>query len=121
MGSAPTSIQCQEHGTPCRRIYDFQYNQDNTRFFRNAVDGTTFSYSLGHEMPASKSELYKEYDARGIEPVTRKTMPEAWKADQEFADAVRHGEIVEQPKPTPDISRGTKVLDQLRKSNVRIG
>ncbi len=119
MGSAPASIRCEEHGADCKRVYDFQFSPDNTRFFRNPVDGTRFSYSLGREMPDSKSELFREYEQRGIEPVTRKTMPEAWKADQEYAAAVRSGEKIEKPKP--DISKGVTVLEQLRKSNVRFG
>lgn len=119
MGEAPASVACDEHGTTCKRVYDFQYSPDNTRFFRNPVDGSSFSYTLGHEMPDNKRALYKEYERRGIEPVTRKTMPEAWKADQEYAAAVRAGESREKPKT--DISKGTSVTEQLRNSNVRIG
>lgn len=119
MGSAPKSVRCSDHGQDCTRVYDFQFAEDRTRFFRNPIDGSSYSYSLGHAMPDTKAKLHAEYERRGIEPVTPKTMPDQWKENQEYAASVRAGGARD-TEPKIDISKGPTVRGLLRESNIRI-
>jgi len=70
-------------------------------------------------MPDSRNERNRLYDAMGAEPVTRGSMPQSWKENQEYAEHVRNGGERDTFKNI-DISGGKKVIDQLRKGNVRI-
>lgn len=121
MDEVGSAKPCPDCGAQSTRIFTVpQYNPDNTRFFRNPVNGTRFSYHLGREMPETRSEYKSLCDKMGIEPVTSKTMPEQWKQDQEYLQHVRNGGERDTATNT-DISRGPKVKDMLRESNVRIG
>lgn len=118
MGAAPTSVQCCEY--EANRVYgDFQFTEDRCRQFRNPVDGSKFSYSLGQEYPQSRGERDALFGALGCEPVTRGTMPAQWKWHQEYADHKLHG-----GEPLPNdgyvAPKGdVTVLDQLRKSDAK--
>lgn len=118
MGSAPPSVPCCEHDAT--RVYGvFQFNEDRCRQFRNPVDGTSHSYSLGCQYPQSRRERDALFSALGCEPVTRGTMPEQWKWHQEYAEHKRHGgEALPNDGYVPPKSDVT-VLDQLRKSDVK--
>ena len=118
MGHAVSRVPCCE--CDATRVYgDFQFTEDRCRQFRNPVDGTKHSYSLGMEYPDSRGKRNAVFDALGCEPVTPGTMPEQWKWHQEYAEHKRHG-----GEPLPNdgyvAPKGTvTVLDQLRKSNAK--
>lgn len=119
MGSAPGSVPCCEFDA--QRVYgNFQFSEDRTRFFRNPVDGTTHSYSLGMQYPDTRAKRDATFTALGCEPVTRKTMPESWRWHQEYAEHKRRG-----GEPLPNDGAAATpgkltVLDQLRRSGVKI-
>jgi hypothetical protein len=123
MGSAPSNPKHQACGYAALRIYDCNFAEDRYRFFKNPVDGTSFSYSLGIEHPDNRRDYYAALEQRGCEPVTRATMPERWKRDQEYLDHVRTGgeriDAEEHPPPGPAV--GVRVLDQMRKTGFRVG
>lgn len=122
MGSAPTRANCEVCGRHAHRIYGFHFSEDRTRQFRNPIDGTRFSYSLGCEMPDNRRAYHDILTAKQCEPVTPGTMPEVWKAEQQYREHVMNGgerdQNFESPKPTATV--GKSVLQQLRESNVRI-
>jgi len=70
-------------------------------------------------MPDNRRDRNKMYEQMGAEPVTRGTMPQSWKENQEYAEHIRNGGERDTFKNI-DISGGEKVIAQLRKSNVRI-
>lgn len=76
---------------PGRRVFTVpQYSEDRTRFFRGP-SGSRYSYMLGQNMPESRAEFHKICEQKGIEPVSRSTMPEGWKAAAQYARHVREG------------------------------
>jgi hypothetical protein len=113
MGEAPSRTLC-ECGRMAHRVYGFHFQEDRTRFFRNGVDGTSFSYSLGTQMPDTRHAYHALLDATGCEPVTPGTMPAQWKENAQYLEHVQHGgEREPPPKPQPT---GTTVLQQMRES-----
>lgn len=121
MGEAPSRIFC-ECGRVANRVYGFHFQEDRTRMFKNPVDGTTFSYSLGEQMPDNRRDYHRLLEKHNCEPVTRGTMPAQWKADQELLEHVKHGGKYEPPpKPKPSAG-GPTILQQLRESKTfRVG
>jgi hypothetical protein len=121
MGEAASRITCERCGRLAARIYGFHFVEDRTRFFRNPVDGTSFSYSLGVQMPDNRADYHRLLAAKGCEPVTPGTMPEQWKENQAYREHVTSGgdrdAAFEQPQPA---TCGKTVLQQLRESDVRI-
>ncbi len=86
---APGCPQCH---APARRVYTvFQYTEDRTRHFRNPVTGDRHSFMLGQPMPESRREFHKLCEQKGIEPVSRSSMPKEWKAASEYARHVKSG------------------------------
>lgn len=78
------------HGTS-RRIFSVpQYSEDRTRFFRGAT-GTRYSHMLGQDMPESRSEFHRICEQKGIEPVSRASIPSHWKEAASYARHVRDG------------------------------
>lgn len=96
-----------------------QHVEDKSRFFRNTVDGSDYSHALGTRMPDNRTERNKLYERLGAEPVTPGTMPAQWKEDREYAEHVKNGGQREGFKQI-DISGGEKVIDKLRKGDIRI-
>ena len=122
MGQSPPTIDCPCDGI-AKRIYgNFQFSEDRTRFFRNPVDGSKFSYSLGMEHPDTRADYRRVLDGLGCEPVTAKTMPERWKEDRQYLEHVQHGgerlprDGAPEPKPV-----GMTIREQMDKSNFRVG
>lgn len=116
----PTRVVC-ECGRLAHRVYGFNFQEDRTRFFRNPVDGTKFSYALGREMPDNRSEYHQLLDANRCEPVTRGTMPSQWKENAEYLEHVVHGGERDMPPPLGGKPVGKTVLQQMRESNFRVG
>lgn len=113
MGEAPSRVLC-ECGRLAHRVYGFHFQEDRTRMFKNPVDGTSFSYSLGTTMPDNRADYHRLLEERGCEPVTRGTMPAQWKENAELLEHVQHGGTYEPPpKPKPT---GQTVLEQMRAS-----
>lgn len=120
MGTAAASVPCCE--SQAERVYgNFQFSEDRTRFFRNPVDGTRFSYSLGMQYPDTRAARDKTFAALGCEPVTRKTMPENWRWHQEYAEHKRQGGE-RLPGDGAPISKpvGITVREQFRRSGVKV-
>jgi hypothetical protein len=118
MGSAPALVPCCDQQA-ARVFGDFQFTEDRCRQFRNPVDGTEFSYSLGRRYPQSRGERDALFAQIGCEPVTPGTMPEKWKWHQEYAEHKRHGGE-RLPNDGYEAKPGKlTVLEQLRKSNVK--
>jgi len=122
MGKAPTRVSCEACGRHAHRIYGFHFTEDRTRLFRNPVDGTTFSYSLGEQMPDNRADYHRLLAEKQCEPVTRGTMPAQWRDEQQYLEHVKHGgerdKSFESPAPPPVKTK--TVLEQLRESNVKI-
>lgn len=121
MDSRPAIIACGVCGQEAARVVgNFHFQEDRYRFFRNPIDGTTHSYALGMEHPDNRADYQRACAERGCEPVTPRTMPQAWKDDQAYREHVEHGgerSAPELPKPS-----GIGVLDQLRASKTfRVG
>lgn len=87
--------------------------------FRNGIDGSTFSYSLGTEMPDNRRAYHELLADRQCEPVTRKTMPTQWKENAQYLEHVQHGGERETYTP-PTKPVGKTVLQQMRESNFRV-
>jgi hypothetical protein len=120
MGGAPVVLPCCTETYAQRVFGNFQFSEDRCRFFRNPIDGTQHSYSLGMQYPDTRAARNATFAALGCEPVTRKTMPENWRWHQEYAEHKAHGGE-RLPNDGHVAQAGTlTVLDQLRKSNVRI-
>lgn len=115
MGEAPTTVLCETCGRRAHRVYGFHFSEDRTRFFRNGIDGTKFSYALGKEMPDNRNEYHAILEATGSEPVTRGTMPTQWKENSEYLEHVQHGGEREKPA-APRGTSGKSVLQQMRES-----
>lgn len=117
MGEAPASVPCGCDGDAVRVYGNIQFSEDRCRLFRNPTDGSSFSYSLGMPYPQSRTQRNMVFDAIGCEPVTRGTMPEQWKCDQEYREHRQHGG--ERDATFEKTQTGSKpgtvtVLDQLR-------
>lgn len=120
MGEAPQYMLCDCAQTALRVYGDFQFQEDRYRFFRNPVDGGNYSYSLGREHPDNRTEYHRACAELGTEPVTRKTMPRAWKEDQDYREHVAHGGKREEHKPGAPV--GQSVLQQMQTSKTfRVG
>lgn len=123
MGQAPSAPTHEPCGAPAKRVYEFHFQEDRYRLFRNPVDGTTHSYSLGIEHPDNRADYHQALAERGCEPVTAGTTPTKWKEDREYLAHVRSGgerlKHEEQPPPGPPV--GVSVLEQMKKSGFRVG
>jgi hypothetical protein len=121
MDAIPDAVPCEACGAPARRRigYAVHSSEDRYRFFRNPIDGSKFSYAFGQEHPDNRQAYNATCERLGCEPVTRKTMPEAWKDDQAYAEHVTHGGAPEPYDGRPPTAGKLTVLDQLKKSNVR--
>ena len=112
---------CQRWG---KRIFTPpQFTEDRQRLFRNPVDGTKFSWTLGKEMPESRKEYERELAAVGCEPVSPHTMPQAWKDNIAYKQHVESGGERDRAFETqrhPAAVKAPTVLEQLKKSDVRI-
>lgn len=82
--------RCERHFGP-DSVPHFQ--EDRLRFFRLSHAGPSdrHSYALGQDMPDSRSELKRLEKAKGIEFVSRRDMPEQWKALAAHTKHVREG------------------------------
>jgi hypothetical protein len=111
---------CPTCGAQAKRIYTLpQFTQDTLRLWRNHIDGSRFSYTLGQEMPETRRDLERLYIQKGWEPVSKATMPEEWKENAEYRAQVDAGGQREKPKPD-DTSKGTKVADLVRAARFRV-
>jgi len=122
MGDAVGELPCCEYNA-VRVFGNFQFSEDRCRQFRNPQDGSRFSYALGMEYPQSRGERDKVFAALNCEPVTRGTMPEAWKRDQEYHEHTKHGgarDFAFERAQCGSRAGSTTVLSQLRESNVKI-
>ena len=119
MGEAKDIATCEACGSRAHRVYGFHFTEDRTRFFRNPVDGTSFSYSLGQQMPDNREEYHALLEAKGVEPVTRGTMPSQWKENAEYLEHVQHGGEREASQPS-SAPVGKTIVQQMRESNFRV-
>lgn len=125
MSAPPRFRRCAQCQRWSQRVFSVpQFTQDNTRLFRNGVDGTRHSHALGKEMPDSRKEYYRELEAKGCEPCSPQTMPQAWKDNVAYKKHVESGgerdrrfELAQHPATG---KRTVSVLDQLKKSGIRI-
>lgn len=125
MDAPPKWQHCPECNRWSQRVITVpQFNEDRTRFFRNGVDGTKHSHALGHEMPDSRRDYYRELESKGCEPCSPQTMPQAWKDNAAYKKHVESGgerdrkfELAQHPATQ---KRTVTVLDQLKKSGITI-
>jgi len=125
MGTAPGATPCGScHRMAQRVIGDFQFTEDRTRFFRNAVDGTRFSYSLGQEYPDSRRDRDALFSEKGCEPVTRGTEPTYLRENREYLAHLQSGgdrdRRFEATPPEPPKKGSVTVLSQMRDTNFRV-
>jgi hypothetical protein len=73
-------------------------------------------------MPDNRRDYHAILAEKQCEPVTRGTMPEVWKQEQQYREHVINGgerdKNFESPPPAPVKTK--TVLQQLRESNVKI-
>ena len=122
MQDAARFILC-DCGETAQRVFgNFYCQEDRYRFFRNPIDGTSYSYSLGREHPDNRVDYHRACEELGSEPVTPKTMPVRWKEDQEYREHVNHGGAREERAPIGSQKPvGKTVLEQLQRSGIRVG
>lgn len=108
-----------------RRFTAPQFTEDRIRLYRNPVDGTRHSYTLGAEMPDSKREYYRQLAALGAEPVSHQNMPQAWKENLEYkrhlASGGQRDERFEHERHPSGKKKTLTVSEQLKSSGVKIG
>lgn len=124
MENPPKWRRCPDCYRWAQRVYTApQFTEDRQRLFRNPVDGTNFSWTLGKPMPDTRKAYEKELASLGAEPVSRQTMPESWKQNEAYKKHVESGgeriEAIEKAAH-PAAKPGPTVLEQLKKSNVTI-
>jgi hypothetical protein len=127
MKAPPTLAPCPRCSRVGMRVFTVpQFSEDRARLWRSGVDGSRFSYSLGRSMPDDRNGVRSAFDAIGAEPVTRKTMPKAWKQDQAYRKHVLEtGQRIEREEKGPPVSErkpvGVTVSEQLRRSGIKVG
>lgn len=86
MGKAPTTIDCDVHGTVAPRVFDFQFQEDRRR-----LRGGGISLVTGQPYAQTRAEERAIEQARGIEFVGPAEMPRQWREALEYRRHVDSG------------------------------
>lgn len=105
------------HRAAPRQFTAFHHVEDRYAQFRNPSTGDRHSFMLGQDMPTSRREFHKLCEAKGIEPVSRASMPQSWRDAAQYAKHVREGGERVDPAsvmPKEKIEGVTSIRDMVR-------
>lgn len=124
MGQAPPRALCPEHNALAERVFAApQFQEDRVRFARNrnpAAPSERWSWSLGREMPETRSEQRRLERERGIELMTHE---EARRARSEASAYLQHVRETGAPPPAPPPPKPEKgwFAREVAKRGIRFG
>ena len=107
MGKAPSQEFCNHHQAYAHRTYEApQFTEDRRRMQKcsnPAAPSDRWSWSLGQDMPETRSEQRRLEREKGIEMLTRDEARREANEAKGYLEAVRSGSppAPEQPKPLP--------------------
>ena len=125
MGEAPAAVACATCAAGAGRVFgDVQFTEDRTRFFRNAITGTHYSYSLGQEYPDTRTERDRLLTEKGWEPVTPGNEPAIFRENRQYLEHLRTGgerdRAFEATPPEPPTKGTVTVRSQMDAANFKV-